>query len=402
MRPDFDSLYKSILEPCQHLSHFHEILSTIALAFKSLSISQIAGLLELPNSEVVNVLVNLHAIMQVPGDDRTPITLWHTSLRDFLTSEKRSGIFFASPIHHYHLAYRSGLKDSSPAFQYWEHHALHHLEQFLPPVGSDFGSPECDRASITESLNSPNFPGGCTALEVASRGRRWDIVRKLVNVKADVNVRFRVRDGRQNNIVTALHVACHFQQSDVIYLLLDNGADPNVSGPCTDFDTEFNFGIPLAFAAYEGDMKLATHLLECGADPNLQGGFYHTALQAACRSEKLEVVNLLLKHGADPNLTGGFWGSALYACAYNNHVDCAQALLEHKADPNVRDQYGRIPLHDACRLGHTKVAELLLNFGVDPTIRNNTGKTALQVAIEVKYRDNSDTVQMLQRRGVTK
>ncbi|TEB09418.1 hypothetical protein FA13DRAFT_1568926, partial [Coprinellus micaceus] len=80
------------------------IVSTIALAYEPLSIAQIAELLEIKTFNVTNVLVNLHAIMQVPGDDRSPVSLWHTSLRDFLTSEMRAGPLFASPAHHKSMA----------------------------------------------------------------------------------------------------------------------------------------------------------------------------------------------------------------------------------------------------------------------------------------------------------
>jgi hypothetical protein len=101
--PDFDGLYKTILAPSAQLPHFRSVLSAIALAGEPLSISQIADLLELKTRNVVNVLTNLHAVVQVPGDDRTPVTLWHTSLRDFLCCEKRSGPFYAAPIYHLRL-----------------------------------------------------------------------------------------------------------------------------------------------------------------------------------------------------------------------------------------------------------------------------------------------------------
>ncbi|KAJ3526481.1 hypothetical protein NMY22_g10150 [Coprinellus aureogranulatus] len=217
--------------------------------------------------------------------------------------------------------------------------------------------------SARVNLNHP-FRDGQTALEVASRSKQWKLIQALVNAKADINVRF--NGNQQSNVVTALHAACYHKEFSMVYFLLENGADPNVS----DLNTNFRNGTPLAFASYWGDIKLVTHLLKCGADPNLQGGIYGTALQAACYGRELESVNLLLEHDADPNLAGGFHGSALHACACHDHVDCAQALLEHKADPNVRDRNGDTPLHRACYWGYTKVAELLLDFGADATIRS--------------------------------
>ncbi|TEB22698.1 hypothetical protein FA13DRAFT_1475711 [Coprinellus micaceus] len=131
MEANFDSLYLDILKQAQHLSSFHAIISTVALVQQPLSISQIAEMLELEASDVANVLVKLHAIMQVPGDDRTLVTLWHTSLRDFLCSESRSGSFFAAPEHHRRLVYQcislavpSTQPENTPTADYARRYAL--------------------------------------------------------------------------------------------------------------------------------------------------------------------------------------------------------------------------------------------------------------------------------------
>ncbi|KAJ3530598.1 hypothetical protein NMY22_g8505 [Coprinellus aureogranulatus] len=392
--PNFDDLYNSILKRSQHLPHFRNVIGTIAHAFKSLSVSQVANLLELDTSDVVNVLVNLQAIIQVPGDDRTPITLWHTSVRDFVTSEDRAGPFFVSHIHHVLIA-RGCIRqatDSNPSAtrEYSRRYALQHLSEFLTTHGEN----AADRfngtlAGLGRCLDQPIFLhssvyiDGWPALQVACEDKDWKLVRTLVSMGANINVSFKVRE---SNVVTALHAACQQENFDMIYFLLENGADLNVCGELdsvvhfakiaeqsnTDLSADFHHGTPLSFASGKGDIKLVTCLLECDADPNLQGGLYSTALQAACRNGKLEVVNLLFKHGADPNLTGGQWSSALHACPFNSRaaVDCVRALLEHKADPDVRNKDGDTPLHNACCEGNTKVAELLLNFRADPTIRS--------------------------------
>ncbi|THU77352.1 hypothetical protein K435DRAFT_557850, partial [Dendrothele bispora CBS 962.96] len=45
-------------------------------------------------------------------------------------------------------------------------------------------------------------------------------------------------------------------------------------------------------------------LLEKGADPNVQGGKYGTALQAAAFTQNQAIVKLLLGKGADPDVQG--------------------------------------------------------------------------------------------------
>ncbi|KAJ2930645.1 hypothetical protein H1R20_g6447, partial [Candolleomyces eurysporus] len=103
MNPGLDGLYAQTLARSKHLPHFFDIISTIALLSAPLSTSAIAELLGIHIYEVVNVLVNLQAIIQVPGTDDIPVTLCHTSLRDFLTTQSRSGDLFAHPSHHVRL-----------------------------------------------------------------------------------------------------------------------------------------------------------------------------------------------------------------------------------------------------------------------------------------------------------
>jgi hypothetical protein len=106
MNPGLDTLYARTLSRSQHLPHFTEIISTFALLFEPLPIVNIAKLLGIEAYEVVRVLVNLQAIIHIPGTDDLPVTMCHTSLRDFLTTETRSGPLFVPPSYHLKLSHR--------------------------------------------------------------------------------------------------------------------------------------------------------------------------------------------------------------------------------------------------------------------------------------------------------
>lgn len=168
MSPDFDGLYKEILEPWQHLAHFDNVISTIALAFQPLSVAELADILNIRTFNVVNVLINLHAIMQIPGDDHTPVTLWHTSLRDYLCTRDRSGPLFADPIHHRRLAYQcisvAAASTSTmifPSSRYARSHAIDHLGKLADSEAKDGNSQlfveELGRAMV--QLHAPIFKG---------------------------------------------------------------------------------------------------------------------------------------------------------------------------------------------------------------------------------------------------
>ncbi|KAJ2929785.1 hypothetical protein H1R20_g7289, partial [Candolleomyces eurysporus] len=101
--PGLDGLYSATLARSEHIPHFSDIISTIVLLERPLSISGIAELLDIQAHEVVCVLIDLQAIIQLPGTDDAPVIFYHTSLRDFLTNESRSGRFFVGPTFHMRL-----------------------------------------------------------------------------------------------------------------------------------------------------------------------------------------------------------------------------------------------------------------------------------------------------------
>jgi hypothetical protein len=134
MNPGLDTLYVQTLSRSQHLPYFPDIISTLALLFEPLPVVGIAELLGIRTFEVIRVLVNLQAIIHIPGTDELPVTLCHTSLRDFLTTESRSGGFFAPPSYHLYLLYRcstlhGGQQSGTAAALYSVKHCKEHLAQ---------------------------------------------------------------------------------------------------------------------------------------------------------------------------------------------------------------------------------------------------------------------------------
>jgi tetratricopeptide (TPR) repeat protein len=106
MNPGLDGLYAQTLARSEYLPYFPEIISTIALLETPLPTAGIAELLGIKTYEVVNVLARMQAIVQVPGTDDLPVTLCHTSLREFLTTPSRSGQLCAQQSHHVRLFLR--------------------------------------------------------------------------------------------------------------------------------------------------------------------------------------------------------------------------------------------------------------------------------------------------------
>ncbi|RPB21866.1 hypothetical protein L211DRAFT_789750, partial [Terfezia boudieri ATCC MYA-4762] len=63
-----------------------------------------------------------------------------------------------------------------------------------------------------------------------------------------------------------------------------------------------------------GNLEIVTFLLDQGADVNVTGGRYGSALCAAVIDGNLEIATLLLDQGADVNVTGGDFGMVPAIC----------------------------------------------------------------------------------------
>src|SRR6202044_3715940 len=89
--------------PFDHNSE--RVIGTVVLLSSPLSITSLAGLLQLQAEDIVQALLGTQSILMIPGDDDQPIELFHTSLRDFLISQPHSNNFFIDPAtHHFSIA----------------------------------------------------------------------------------------------------------------------------------------------------------------------------------------------------------------------------------------------------------------------------------------------------------
>ena len=109
----------------------------------------LACLLQIEGGDVIHALQGVQSIIMVPEDDKQPVGLFHTSLRDFLTTQARSQGFFISPVAS-HLGIAADCLAAMTAHHsdmFYEIHALkyavqgwgHHLYSAIKKGGGDVG-----------------------------------------------------------------------------------------------------------------------------------------------------------------------------------------------------------------------------------------------------------------------
>ncbi|KAM0452465.1 hypothetical protein ACHAPV_009499 [Trichoderma viride] len=225
----------------------------------------------------------------------------------------------------------------------------------------------------------------------------------LLDRGADINM-------QTENGGIALHMAISRGDESIFNFLLERGADVNA------VDVRSGTPLQEACSGHEyHTTRFAEILLDRGADPNFQGGRFGTALQAACaalstygnffhrgpRSARLKKmtnknhttststimqnIRLLIDHGADVNIQGGEYGTALHALAGSTEPETDQLiklLLDKGAKiDQISDADWGTALHVACHEGMIETVRLLLDNGADVNAAGGRFGTPLQAAV---------------------
>ena len=137
---------------------------------------------------------------------------------------------------------------------------------------------------------------------------------------------------------------------------------------------------PLFMAARCGHANVVELLLDNGAKPNMANIEGDNPLIMAAYYGHKDVLQLLLTRGAEPNITNEAGFTPMAWVAVKGHKDLVQPLLASGANVNMADQFHVTPLHLASNEGHKEVVQLLLEGGAEPNAADTNGLTSLQYA----------------------
>src|SRR5688572_284258 len=277
----------------------------------------------------------------------------------------------------------------------------------------------------------PNIknPEGETPLMAVARSGKVDAARLLLEAGADVNAK--ETWGGQ----TALMWAAAQSQPEMVKLLASKGADVNARGVIRQWERkviteprpkDMNKGgfTPLLYAAREGCVECARHLIAAGADPDLEDPERITPLNMALLNLHFDFAAFMIKAGADIDKWDLFGRSPLYMAADVSTLpvkgngamavipsedsltalDIARLLLDAGANPNLqlkrRPPYrdvpqdrggdsilaqGATPLLRAARAGDAPFVELLLKHKALVDLPSKEGVTPLMAAAGVEF-----------------
>ncbi|KAK0757926.1 hypothetical protein N5P37_009218, partial [Trichoderma harzianum] len=210
-----------------------------------------------------------------------------------------------------------------------------------------------------------------TGLHLAAWFGLTEAVPLLLN-KFPINVKNKFRE-------TALHIATHRADKDIIQLLLDNKAKTKVKNKLGR--------TPLHIAAEDSDEDVVEQLLNGGASIEAIDRWGDTPLHLAAYTGLGVIVPVLLERDANINPAGQNGHTPLHLAAMYGNYEDTETLLDEEADFEATDDRGNTPLHCAAMMGESDLVGLLLKSGANINATNENGQTALHKAVSSTYNE---------------
>ncbi|MFS2032424.1 ankyrin repeat domain-containing protein [Polaromonas sp. CT11-55] len=185
---------------------------------------------------------------------------------------------------------------------------------------------------------------GESALRVASRLGRFDVVEVLLNASADRG---------QLKWSKTIYEVVYGTPASIRKSVEENG----------DLETVDHWErTPFLVAVQLGDIEKAQLLLDLGANRLATGRCGRTPMQYAVQQNNLAMLKWLVDQGFDIEATDEFMDTPLLEAASQGMVDCVKFLIECGADIHKADSIPQKPIEVAANM---EVVRMLVSHGAD-------------------------------------
>ena len=205
---------------------------------------------------------------------------------------------------------------------------------------------------INETLTDGQIK--CTPLIIAAKNGHQNIVNMLLmKFSPDLEIEGSAQfDGYLIEGATALWCAAGGGHLNVVRTLVERKANVNHA-------TKTN-STPLRAACFDGRLDIVKYLVEHNADIHLSNKYNNTCLMIASYKGHLEVVEYLLTLGSDPNIKALCGATALHFAAENGHLSIIKALLAQNAIIS-KNTIGMTPLMAAASTSRAHIVEYFIS-----------------------------------------
>lgn len=181
-------------------------------------------------------------------------------------------------------------------------------------------------------------------------------------------------NARDNDGMTALHIAVAEESQKVVELLLTHNADLEIA--------KYDGSTPLCSAIENRNEAMVKLLLDAGAkaDVSAENGMTPLHFAANSRLNREKIIQLLLDAGAEVNALSENGWTPLYVAIVGKCKSTSIQLLEAGADPNLSGDFNQTALHQAVYLNWTRIIDPLLSYGADPLLIDGFGRSCMDWA----------------------
>jgi ankyrin repeat protein len=229
--------------------------------------------------------------------------------------------------------------------------------------------------------------------------RGTDIIYKLIDMGADINL-------RNTKLYTPFHFSILYKCPEIPFYLIKKGADYKtitlagenaihlaVEAGCDtllsflmkqglDYNlVDKNGNTPFMVAISNNETDIAYELMDLGVDINIADVGGNTPLLIAIKRDQDELAGKLMDMGADVNAADNTGNTPLLVAVKKNQISIAEKLINKGADVNIADRNGNTPLLIAAKENRNEIAEKLINAGADVNCINNENNTPVYYAV---------------------